>query len=290
MTATLINGRAIADVVMTGLAGQLSALGEPLHLSAICACPVRGDASNGVNDDAGLRSFVKLKQKAAVSIGAEFSSYFFDVNDEDGARQTLQYLAGDEGVHGIFVELPLPAPWDNAALLSLIPVQKDVDVLSPRAQQLFYENHSTVIPPSVLALQYVLDAHAIAVRDMRIAVVGAGDLVGKPVAHWLTRKGARVDVIDINTPYPKDITQQADVLISATGTPGLVTDAWIREGATVIDYGFARSTGSGQAKYVGDVDFDSVHKKAGLLTPVPGGMGPLVVAAVLENLIGLAAS
>ncbi len=275
MTAEIIDGRAIADVVMTGLTGQLTALTEPLHLAAIC-----------IGDDAGLRAFVKLKQKAAISIGAEFSSYFFDANDEDGVRQTLQYLADDEGVHGIFVELPLPVSWDSAGLLSLIPVQKDVDVLSPRAQQALYENHGTVPPPSVLALQYVLHAHEIAVRDMRIAVVGAGDLVGKPVAHWLTGQGARVDAIDINTPHPSEISRQADMVIVATGTPGLVTDEWVREGAAVIDYGFGKKG----AAYFGDVDFGSVHKKAGLLTPVPGGMGPLVVAAVLENLIILATS
>ena len=106
MKHEIMNGRAIADEVMTGLAEQLRALGEPLHLAAMC-----------VGDEPGLRSFVKLKQKAAVSVGAEFSSYFFDANDEEGARQTMQYLAGDEGVHGIFVELPLPASWDKAALL-----------------------------------------------------------------------------------------------------------------------------------------------------------------------------
>ncbi len=273
MTATLIDGRAIADVVMTGLAGQLSALGEPLHLSAVC-----------VGDDAGLRAFVKLKQKAAISIGAEFSSYFFDANDEDGARQTLQYLAGDEAVHGIFVELPLPVSWNSAALLSLIPAQKDADILSPSAQQAFYENNSTVMPPPVLALQYVLNAHEIAVCGIRIAMIGAGELVGKPVAHWLTNQGARVDIIDVTTPHPSEISQQADMVIAATGTPGLVTDEWIREGATVIDYGFAKKG----VAYFGDVDFASVHKKAGLLTPVPGGMGPLVVAAVLENMITLA--
>ncbi|MEK7638042.1 MAG: bifunctional 5,10-methylenetetrahydrofolate dehydrogenase/5,10-methenyltetrahydrofolate cyclohydrolase [Patescibacteria group bacterium] len=272
MTAEIVDGKAIADVVMTGLAEQLSALGEPLRLAALC-----------VGDDVGLRSFVKLKQKAAQSIGAEFSSYFFDANDEDGARQTLQYLVGDEGVHGIFVELPLPVSWNSAALLSLIPAQKDVDVLSPHTQKMFYENHGAVVPSSVLALKYVLHAHEIAIRDMRIAMVGAGELVGKPVAHWLAQQGARVDIIDINTPHPSEISRQAEMVIAATGTPGLVTDEWIREGAIVIDYGFAKK---GTA-YFGDVDFASAHKKAGLLTPVPGGMGPLVVSAVLENLIVL---
>ena len=273
MTAILIDGKAIADAVMTGLAEQVRALGEPLHLAAVC-----------VGDDAGLRQFVKLKQKAAVSIGAEFSSYYFDASDEDGARQTVQYLAGDEGVHGIFVELPLPASWDTASLLSLIPVRKDVDVLSVAAREKFYGDEGGILPPAVLALQYVLNAHDASIVDNRIAVVGAGELVGRPVAHWLRGQGAAVDVIDIDTVHPERVTREAGMIIAATGTPGLVTDAWVREGATVIDYGFAKKG----VAYFGDVDFDSVHTKAGLLTPVPGGMGPLVVAAVLENLITLA--
>jgi methylenetetrahydrofolate dehydrogenase (NADP+)/methenyltetrahydrofolate cyclohydrolase len=273
MNATLIDGRAIADAVMAGLAEQLRALSVPLHCAAVCT-----------GDNPGLRAFIKLKQKAAVSIGAQFSSYFFDTTDQQGALKTMQYLAGDETVDGIFVELPLPPSWDSASLLALIPAQKDVDVLSPKSVQAFYENHSAVVPPSVLALQYVLNAHMLAVRSLRIAVVGAGELVGRPVAHWLRSQGAHVDVIDIDTVHPQEISRQAGMVITATGTPGLVTEDWIQEGATVIDYGFGKKG----AAYFGDVDFETVHKKAGLLTPVPGGMGPLVVAAVLENLITLA--
>lgn len=273
MTATIIDGRAIADAVMTGLAEQIRALGEPLHLAAIC-----------VGDDVGLRSFVKLKQKAAISVGAEFSSYFFDANDEEGARQTLQYLASDETVHGIFIELPLPSAWDSVALLALIPIQKDVDMLSSQAQKNFYEERGEIVPPSVLALQYVLNAHLLPVQGKRVAMIGAGELVGKPVAHWLKEQGARVDIIDINTAHPELISREADIVITAAGAPGLVTEEWIHEGATIIDYGFAKRG----AVYVGDVDFNSVQKKAGFVTPVPGGMGPLVVAAVLENLIALA--
>jgi methylenetetrahydrofolate dehydrogenase (NADP+)/methenyltetrahydrofolate cyclohydrolase len=272
MTATILDGKAIADVVMTGLAEQIHALGEPLHLAAVC-----------IGDDAGLRQFVKLKQKAAVSIGAEFSSYFFDANDQDGAIQTLRFLAGDDSVHGIFTELPLPTSWDADALLSLIPERKDVDVLSPHARTKYYAGEGGIIPPSVLALQYVLRAHEISVRGTRVAVIGAGELVGKPIAHWLRSQGAMTDIVDIDTKHPEEITRTADIVIAAAGAPGLVTEEWIRDGAIVIDYGFGKR---GDA-YVGDVHYNSVHKKAGLLTPVPGGMGPLVVAAVLENLVTL---
>lgn len=271
---TLINGRAIAQEVLGGVAEQVAALGVPLHMAALCA-----------GDDPGLRAFVTLKQKAALSRGIQFSSYFFDANDESGARQTLEFLVADETVHGIFIELPLPASWNAAELTRMIPVGKDVDVLTPGSRDAFYRNDDdALMPPSVRALRYVIDAHAIPVSGARVAVVGAGELVGRPVAAWLTRAGALVDVIDVTTPEPERRAAAASIVIAATGTPGLITADWIAEGAVVIDYGYGKKGN----RYVGDVDAESVQKKAGLLSPVPGGMGPLVVAAVLENLLTLA--
>lgn len=274
MTATLINGRAIAQEVLGGIAEQIAALGVPLHMAAVC-----------VGDDPGLKAFVAIKQKAAQSLGIQFSSYFFDADDEAGARTTLEFLASDESVHGVFIELPLPPSWDAQKLSALIPAGKDIDVLSPALKASFERgDEGALLPPAVRALQYVLDAHAIAVAGVPVAVIGAGELVGRPVATWLRRVGARVNVIDVATAEPAAQSRTADVVIAATGTPGLVTGAWVADGATVIDYGYGKK---GEA-YVGDVDAESVIKKAGLLTPVPGGMGLLVVAAVLENLVTLA--
>lgn len=273
-SALLIDGRAIAEEILNGLAAEVSALGQPLHVAALCG-----------GDEPGLKSFVRIKQKAAQSLGVQFSSYFFDASDEAGARQTLEFVAADESVHGVFIELPLPSSWDAAAFAALIPPDKDIDVLSPALQEAFYRNDEHALPPpAVLALRYALDAHGIAIQGVRVAVIGAGMLVGRPVAHWLRSQGAVVDVVDVDTPSPAERSRTADILIAATGTPGLVTADWVREGATVIDYGFGRK---GDA-YVGDVDRESVQKKAGLMSPVPGGMGPLVVAAVLENLVTLA--
>lgn len=274
MVATRIDGRAIADEVLHGIAAQVAALDVPLHLAAVC-----------VEGDAGLKSFVRIKQKAAQSVGIQFSSYFFDADDEAGARQTLEFLAADESVHGIFIELPLPTTWDARALTALIPVSKDVDVLTVAAHDAFYSDaDGALLPPSVLALRYVIDAEAIPIAGVHAAVIGAGALVGKPVAHWLATQKTMVSVVDIDTPEPAKISHRADIVIAATGTPGLVTADWVQDGALVVDYGYGRK---GDA-YVGDVDANSVHKKAGFLTPVPGGMGPLVVAAVLENLVALA--
>lgn len=260
MSATVVDGKAIAAAVMENIREQIEALSAPLHLVAVC-----------VGDDAGLKTFVKLKQKAAHAAGMECSSYFFGANDEADATDTLKFLAADESVQGIFIELPLPESWDRDALTALIPTDKDVDALT---------KHPKVPAPSVKALEYVLTEYGIELRGLRAAVVGQGRLVGAPIAQWLTEQGARVDEIDIHTTNPAAVASQAQLVVAGTGVAGLITVDWVAEGATVIDFGYSKDGG--------DVNFKSVQKKAGVLTPVPGGMGPLVIAAVLENLLTLA--
>jgi methylenetetrahydrofolate dehydrogenase (NADP+)/methenyltetrahydrofolate cyclohydrolase len=260
MPATLIDGKGLADTILNNLKVQIDALGVPLHLAAVC-----------VGGDAGLRSFVKLKQKAAQSVGIEFSSYFFDGLNSEEVRQTVQYLAADDGVHGIFIELPLPPGWDADALLALIPSEKDVDALTKKP---------LVPEPSVRALQYVFQEYGIEPKGMTVVVVGHGRLVGQPIAKWLLARGAIVNVVDEHTVDPDCYAHNASLVITGVGKPGLVTKDWVQEGATVIDFGYHDGKG--------DVDLESVQKKAGLLAPVPGGMGPLLIAAVLENLVTLA--
>ena len=262
MTATIVDGKALARAWLDDIAAQVRVLSAPLHLAAVCA-----------GGDEGLKKFVALKQKAAQSMGITFSSYFFDANDEVGARATLQYLAADDDVHGIFVELPLPNAWDTDALLAFIPSGKDVDALTRDAR---------VPAPAVRALEYLLDEYGIDTHGLDAAVVGSGKLVGAPIAAWLTSHGAAVDVVDVDTGNPSSVTSRVDLVVCGAGVPKLVDGRWIKEGTTVIDFGYSDG--------VGDVDGASVIKKAGLLTPVPGGMGPLVIVAVLENLLMLSTS
>lgn len=267
MVATFINGRGIADAVLKNIREQVGALGVPLHMAAVCA-----------GGDPGLAAFMKLKERAAQLVGIIFSSYFFDADKQDEVIQTLQYLANDASVQGIFVELPLPPGWDQKSILELIPSDKDVDSLTGR---------SAVIEPAVLALQYVIREHDIVLAGATVAVVGQGQLVGAPIARWLAGEGADVRIIDEHTSDAARIASQADLVITGVGTPGLVTADWVKEGAIVIDYGYGKNAAG---NYVGDVDGDVASKKAALITPVPGGMGPLVIAAVLENLLTLVLS
>ena len=259
--ATVIDGRSLAQRWSDDIAVEVRALDAPIGLAAVC-----------VEGNAALRSFVKLKEKAAHEVGIQFSSYFIDPRDRTGAGELLRFLASDESVHGIFIELPLPHEWDDAGdILALIPPEKDVDALTL---------HPLVPAPAARALRYVLEAHDIATQGIVAVVVGHGRLVGRPIAQELRDAGATVHVIDIDTAEPAQRSSTADLIVTGVGKANLITSDWVKEGATVIDFGYADGHG--------DVDMDSVKQKAGLLTPVPGGMGPLVVAAVLENLVALA--
>lgn len=240
---------------------------EPLGLAALI-----------VGNDPGLRQFVKLKKKAAEEVGIQFSVYEFQGDEVDEVKKTLAWLAQDEGIHGIFAELPMPKTFPQQEILDMIPEAKDVDVLSSALQQKYYQNTASILPPAVGALEYLCDNAHIDLKGKKVAVFGHGMLVGKPIAHWLARQGSTVSIIDKDTKRPEMVSGDADIVISGVGKPGLITGDMIKEEAIVIDYGFS-------SKGKGDVDLDTVAPKASLLTPVPGGMGPLVIAAVLANML-----
>jgi len=266
----LINGTQLANAVLDTLANRVRKLDHAPHLAAVM-----------VGDDPALRKFIAIKKKAAEAAGIQYSSYVFagDAKQEEVA-QTVRWLARDGTVDGIFIELPLPETLETQTLLDLIPEKKDVDMLTTGSKEAFYADRSGILPPSVRALEMVLAARNVDVRGLRVAVIGRGELVGRPVAHWLAHNGADVESIDIGTPEPHRLTVRADIVVCGAGVPGLVTGDWVRDGALVIDYGFGKRSDGTTA---GDVDATTVGPKAAALTPIPGGMGPLVVAALLEN-------
>jgi len=272
MASNSIDGKHIAQNILTALKSRTAL--QSLQLAAIL-----------IGNDPGLKKFVGIKKKAAESAGITFSSYEF----ADGASvqeilDTIEYLNRDSSVQGIFVELPLPQKYDRDAILNAIDPIKDVDVISAAMQKNFYANTSKILPPAVGALQAVLKECTIDLKGKQVALFGHGFLVGKPIAHWIHKKGAHVQIIDEHTSDPSQYSLVADVIITAVGKPNILTGAMVRENAVVIDYGFEKHAD----RVVGDVDFLSVAPKALLITPVPGGMGPIVVAAVLENLTLLA--
>jgi methylenetetrahydrofolate dehydrogenase (NADP+)/methenyltetrahydrofolate cyclohydrolase len=177
------------------------------------------------------------------------------------------------------VQLPLPKEFlqgrDEKELLKFIDSQKDVDGLN------YAHKPSTFVPAAVKAVISVLEDENISVENKKVVVVGASDLVGKPVSEELKKMGAEVTVIDSKTEDVKEKTLEADILISATGVPGLITGEMVKVGVIVIDVGAEKVDG----KVVGDVDFESVEPKASRITPVPGGVGPMTVISLMENVV-----
>lgn len=270
----IIDGRLLAEKIRKRLAVQVATFSRPLQLAAVL-----------VGDDPQLKKFVQLKKNAAEQAGITFSSYELpDESSEKDALEVIKYLNADDDVDGIFVELPMPKGIDRQVILDAVAPNKDVDVLSSASQKLFFEAGIGLLPPAVGALKYIVEEYKLSLKDMSVAVFGDGFLVGKPVRAWLARQGALVTSIDEYTKDAKKLAQSAKMIISAVGKKDLITEDMVSTGVIVIDYGFNKKG----SEFAGDVDFEDVAPKASLITPVPGGMGPLVITAVLENLIQLA--
>lgn len=267
----LIDGRKIATEVLLELKAQIH---SKLGLVAIT-----------IGDNPALKKFVELKKKAAEEAGINFLSYAFpeSISGEE-VKTCLVQLSQNSSVQGILIELPVPAQFKTQELLDSIDPAKDVDVLSTASEELFYAGKSSILPPAVLALKIVLEKQSISLKDKKVAVFGQGRLIGKPISYWLESQGATVFRIDEHTPDPGIFSREAHIIVTGVGKPGLITQEMVKDGAVIVDFGYGRKG----SKMAGDVAYDKVSEKASLITPVPGGMGPLVVAAVLVNLTELA--
>ncbi|OGN07715.1 MAG: hypothetical protein A2750_03800 [Candidatus Yanofskybacteria bacterium RIFCSPHIGHO2_01_FULL_45_42] len=267
-----IDGRKIAEELLRDLKNEVERNQLNLCLAGIL-----------VGDDPALRKFVEVKKRAAQEMGAAFVLYEFpdDINSEELTKEVLA-IAKSPDNNGLVIELPLPARINTQKVLELIPAKKDVDVLSGKMQELFYHNMPPVLPPAVEALKIIFGNYRVNPRGKTAAIFGQGILVGKPIAHWLETNGARVHRIDEFTQNPEQLSPGADIVIAGVGKPNFITSSMIKTGAIVIDYGY----GNENNRLTGDVD-PRVSAKAGLFTPVPGGMGPIVIAAMLKNLVEL---
>lgn len=186
----------------------------------------------------------------------------------------------------MIIQLPLPKNIDTQDILDIIPPGKDVDVLSEKSLGNFYTGDKedfSVLPPVVEAISHFLKEYSIKIEGKNIVLVGAGRLVGKPLAVWFAQKNVNLSVVNESTKNISDFTKKADILISGVGKANLIKGNIIKKGAVIFDVGSSIKNG----KTAGDVDFGSVSKKAGYITPVPGGVGPVTVACLLENLVRL---
>jgi methylenetetrahydrofolate dehydrogenase (NADP+)/methenyltetrahydrofolate cyclohydrolase len=279
MTARLIDGKALSAAVRESLLARIKSAGRPVRLDAVLV---------GSDRAAGIYAENQAKTCAAVGIDYRLHRLPDGAGYDDIAGRVL-LLNTEDDVRAIMLHLPLPTGIDVERIQSLIAPEKDVEGVNPANIGNVVYGRRSLVPCTALASVEMIESTGVDLRGARCVIVGASNIVGKPIAVLLMR--AEATVISTNK-YTKDIaalTRSADVLVSAAGVAGLVRRDMVKPGAVVIDVGINRVTGpDGKAMTVGDVAFDEVREVAGFISPVPGGVGPMTVAMLLRNTVDAA--
>ncbi|TVQ53483.1 MAG: bifunctional 5,10-methylenetetrahydrofolate dehydrogenase/5,10-methenyltetrahydrofolate cyclohydrolase [Phycisphaerales bacterium] len=276
--ACIINGKELAKQVKQDVAKRAATLREQ-------GCAVRLDAVLA-GDDSGAAMYAENQKRTCEELGIEYVLHRLDPDatyEEVAGRVLL--LNEDDDVNAIMVHLPLPEGVDTDRVQSLIDVDKDVEGVNPANIGNVVYGRRSLVPCTALAVMEMIESTGVELCGTRCVVVGASNIVGKPVVVLLMSAKATVISTNIYTRDIEELIRSADVLISATGVAGLIKGNMVKPGAVVIDVGIARIMEGGKSRTVGDVQFDEVAEVAGHLSPVPGGVGPMTVAMLLRNTI-----
>lgn len=235
-----------------------------------------------IGDNKASNVYIKNKKKACLEVGIKFEHIKFNETiSEDLVINEIKRLNDDISVNGILVQLPLPIGFDEGKIINAINPLKDVDGLTyQNVGNLVLENEC-LVSCTPLGVMELLKEYGVALEGKNACIVGRSNLVGKPLIQLLLKENATVSVCHSKSLDIKNYTKNADILIVAVGHPNLITKDFIKEGAVVIDVGINKEGNV----LCGDVAFDEVSKKASLITPVPGGVGPMTVACLLKNVI-----
>ncbi|MFP4333353.1 MAG: bifunctional methylenetetrahydrofolate dehydrogenase/methenyltetrahydrofolate cyclohydrolase FolD [Campylobacterales bacterium] len=241
-----------------------------------------------VGDDAASRTYVKRKAEACQRVGIYSILHEMpeDISQES-IEKTIEMMNENPNIDGILVQLPLPPQIDSSKILAKISPKKDVDGFHPYNTGRVVVGLDTFVPATPLGVMKLFEKYNIPLRGKECVVVGASNIVGKPMANLLVNAEATVTTTHIYTKDLKAHTKRADIVIVGVGKPNLITEDMIKDGAIVIDIGINRLE---SGKLVGDVDYEAVSKKCSYVTPVPGGVGPMTIAMLLLNTIKAAKS
>ncbi|MFO0875452.1 MAG: bifunctional 5,10-methylenetetrahydrofolate dehydrogenase/5,10-methenyltetrahydrofolate cyclohydrolase [Phycisphaerales bacterium] len=279
MPFTPIDGRRLASDVKADVAQRVRALaerGRAVRLDALLA-----------GSDGGAAIYAENQAKTCREVGIRYELHRLDADAsyEDVAGRVL-LLNNDDRVSAVMVHLPLPAGVDTERIQTLIAPEKDVEGVNPANIGNVVYGRRSLVPCTALATIEMIESTGIDLPGRTCVVVGASNIVGKPIAVLLMRAEATVVSTNKHTKDLGALTRQADVLVAAAGVPGLIRAEMVKPGAVVIDVGINRVIGPGGATMtVGDVDFEQVRRVAGWLSPVPGGVGPMTVAMMLRNTV-----
>ena len=286
MTARIISGNEIAKKVHAQVAEKVTALRDADGITPGLAVVL-------VGDDPASHSYVRRKERACeeVGIATETLRISADVS-ADHLHGVIDDLNGDDRYHGILVQLPLPDHIDADEIIDGLNPLKDVDGLHAQNAGLLSLGKPRFVPATPLGVQRMLIEEGVEVRGADVVIVGRSSLVGRPLALLLTQRGeganATVTVCHTGTRDVSRHTRRADILIAAAGAPNTITADMVKENAVVVDVGVSRVADSSRRsgfRLTGDVDYANVREKASAITPVPGGVGPMTVAMLLENVV-----
>jgi methylenetetrahydrofolate dehydrogenase (NADP+) / methenyltetrahydrofolate cyclohydrolase len=276
MAATLLDGKSLGAKVRREVATSVAELG---HV---------GLATVLVGDDPASHIYIDLKQKAAREAGIEPRDIKLPADTpEEDVLATIAELNADDAVDGLLVQLPLPGHLDESRIIEAIAPGKDIDGIHPVNAGRLYLGRPTLVPGTPLGIMRMLDEYEIPLEGARAVVIGRSAIVGKPMAHLLLQRNATVTVCHSRTRDLGHHTLDADVLVAAVGSTHLVSPEMVKAGATVVDVGMNRVPDS--KKLLGDVD-PGAMERAAYMTPVPGGVGPMTIAMVLQNTVSAARS
>jgi methylenetetrahydrofolate dehydrogenase (NADP+)/methenyltetrahydrofolate cyclohydrolase len=282
MTAKILDGKAIAEEVRSEIALEVEA-----RIKAGKSRP--GLATVIVGENPASQVYVRMKRKACEEVGIEsFGHELPESTSQQEIEKLVKKLNDDPRVNGILIQLPLPTGIDEERVLSVISIEKDVDGFHPlNIGRLAQKGREPLfVPCTPFGIMYLLEKSIGKLEGVNAVVLGRSNIVGMPVALLLVRANATVTICHSRTRNLPSVVRQADVLVAAVGRAEMVRGDWVKPGAAVIDVGVNRvddPTAKRGYKLVGDVAYDEVKEVAGVITPVPGGVGPMTIAMLLKN-------
>jgi len=269
----LLNGKKLSEKILANLKKEVRKANLKLRLAVV-----------QVGENSVSQIFINQKKKACEKIGINFKLFKFPAKISTlELKKEIKKITKNPANSGIIIQLPLPEKFLPEEFLNLIPEKKDIDVLSEESLGKFYQGTLKILPPTVNGILGLFKNYKIELKGKNVVVIGAGRLIGFPLAIQLLKEKATLSVLNEFTKDAPSFIKKANILISGVGKPNLIRGDMVKKGVVIIDAGSAMKKG----KLVGDVDFKEVSKKANYITPVPGGVGPLTVACLLENLVKL---
>jgi len=286
----IIDGKKLAQEIIKELKKEREKIPKKIRLAVVL-----------VGNNPASLSYIKQKERVAKEIGIDTRIYeYTDSIKTKELRKKVGEICRITYNRGVIVQLPLPSSINTQVVLNAILPEKDPDILCERNLGIFYTGRLKILPPVLASIKFLLEKYKnpslslgnlfsrsaqnkIDIESKNVLIIGRGRLVGKPASLWFINQRATVTIANSKTKGLEELISKADIIVSSAGKPGLITGDLIKEGAVIFDASVVSENG----KFTGDCDFDSVKDKAKLITPVPGGIGPLTVAFLFKNLLEL---